>query len=532
MVRLLTDGKYLIILFKFDKDIINFIKEKLPIAAYDPSRKKWITPLTLDAFYRVRKAFPDSCIDSSLSNYNWEESDKNIPIIYTPPASFKPWKHQITTFETCIKNKQWGVFNYMRTGKTLTVLMVLDYLFKAGKIRKAIIIAPSRVIPLGWQQDATEHFPWLMPELIKKKKILSETGVFIINWEMIKLFDTIKFDFDAVIIDESVKAKNTATERFKILRKYLPVKYTFNLTGRPAPETPLEYFAQFYLMDGGKTFGVNEYQFLKEHAIKGKHKWFVTKDGFKKIKEKVVSKSTRFELRDCVDLSPNTILYREVELESGHYAAYQELLKENRLLIDSGEITISNILTRTGKLLQAASGYIYNKGNTYELSKSNKKVETLLDIFEEEIGENAQIILYAYYKAQIEHIYQELSKKYTISLCYGDSNSELDLRRFLNGSNQILLANPESVGYGLTFTNAEGIIWFAPIHKFEVFDQARVRIMGASQKNPTFEMFMYAKDTVELKIYNALANKKNISDIILNAVKNKYIKKRLEGVYQ
>ena len=532
MVRLLTDGKYLIILFKFDKDIINFIKEKLPIAAYDPSRKKWITPLTLDAFYRVRKAFPDSCIDSSLSNYNWEESDKNIPIIYTPPASFKPWKHQITTFETCIKNKQWGVFNYMRTGKTLTVLMVLDYLFKAGKIRKAIIIAPSRVIPLGWQQDATEHFPWLMPELIKKKKILSETGVFIIDWEMIKLFDTIKFDFDAVIIDESAKIRNTATKRFMVLRKYLPTKYTYILSGIPAPNTPLEYFAQFYIMDGGKTFGVNQYEFLKEHAVKGKYKWYVTKDGFRKIKEKVVSRSIRFELRDCIDLMPNTILYREVELDPEHYSAYKTLLDENKLMMSSGEITISNILTKTGKLLQAASGYVYANKNTYTLSKSNGKVEALKEIFEEEIGKNAQVILYAYYKAQIEHIYQELSKEYTISLAYGDSHSKLDLERFLHGSNQILLANPESIGYGLTFTNAEGTIWFAPIYDYEIFDQARIRIMGASQKKPTWEMFMYAKDTVELKIYQGLIAKKNISDIVLNAVKNKDIKKRLEGVYQ
>ena len=530
MVRLLTDGKYLIIDFNFNKDVITIIKEKLPSAAYDPSRKKWITALTLNDFYKTRKIFPDSYIDASLRNYGWDDA-AGAEIQYIPPDSFKPWKHQIKTFETCVRNKQWGVFNYMRTGKTLTLLMVLDYLFKAGKIKKALIISPIRVITMGWQKDAEEHFPWLMPDLIKKGEPVQNSGVFIINWEMLKLFDMIKFDFDAVILDESAKVRNVETKRFEVLRKYLPAKYTYILSGIPAPNTPLEYFAQFYIMDGGKTFGVNQYNFLKEHAIRGKYKWYITKDGFRKIKEKVVSRSIRFELRDCIDLMPNTVLYREVELDPEHYAAYQALLDKNKLLIDSGEITISSILTKTGKLLQAASGYVYANDDTFALSKSNRKIETLKETFEEEIGKNAQVILYAYYKVQIEHIYQELSQKYTISLAYGDSHSERDLERFLRGENQILLANPESVGHGLTFTNAEGIIWFAPIYNYEIFDQARVRIMGASQKKPTWEMFMYAKDTVELKAYQGLAAKKNISDIVLNAVKNKNVKKRLEGVY-
>ncbi len=531
MVRLLTDYKYLIIDFNFNKDIIALIKEKLPESVYDPARKKWITALTLKDFYKVRKIFPDSYIDDSLRNLEWNNYSGEI-IEYTPPDSFKPWNHQIKTFETCVKNKQCGVFNYMRTGKTLTLLMVLDYLFKTDKIKKAIIVSPNRVIPMGWQKDANDYFPWLMPELIKKNRRIPDFGIFIINWEMIKLFDAIKFDFDAAILDESAKIRNTKTKRFMILRKYLPVKYTYILSGIPAPNSPLEYFAQFYIMDGGKTLGVNESNFLKEHAVKGKHKWYVTKEGFRKIKEKVVSRSIRFELRDCIDLMPNAILYREVELDPEHYSLYKTLLNENKLMMSSGEITISNILTKTGKLLQAASGYVYANDNTYALSKSNKKIETLMEIFEEEIDKNAQVILYAYYKTQIEHIYKELSQKYTISLSYGDSHSETDLERFLHGSNQILLANPESIGYGLTFTNAEGTIWFAPIYDYEIFDQARIRIMGASQKKPTWEMFMYAKDTVELKIYQGLIAKKNISDIVLNAVKNKDIKKRLEGVYQ
>ena len=83
MVRLLTDGKYLIIDFNFNKETIILIKEKLTGAVYDPSRKKWITALTLNNFYKIRKIFPDSYIDVSLRNYEWNDKFEGV-IEYTP----------------------------------------------------------------------------------------------------------------------------------------------------------------------------------------------------------------------------------------------------------------------------------------------------------------------------------------------------------------------------------------------------------------------------------------------------------------
>ena len=310
----------------------------------------------------------------------------------------------------------------------------------------------------------------------------------------------------------------------------MPVEYTFILSGLPAPNTPLEYWSQFYLMDGGKTLGVNYWQFLSRHAYKTKFDWFITRDGAAAIKEKVVAKSIRFELEDCVDLPENITLWREVELDSEHLRNYDKIENEASALIENSNINTESS-AKASKLWQAASGYVYDDiGRSVSLTKNNKKIEALREIIEEEFGRE-QVIVFAYFKNHIDEIIKALKGHFSIAAAYGGQNSGKSIADFKSGAVQILLANPVSVGTGLNLSISKGIIWFSPVWDYEIFDQARKRVQRIGLKHKSLEVFMHAKDTIEYSMYWGLRHKKDMSSIILKSIKEKNKRKKLEGIY-
>ena len=549
MIRLLTDGKNLIIDFKYDPDVVSRVKS-LPNRTFDPVSKKWILPLTINDFFEFRKTFPLSEIDKSVREFDFDKKEEPV-LSYEPPRGLTPYRHQIETFKFMVSKKRAAVFNTMGTGKTITALMSLDYLFKNNLIKKALIVAPLLVINDAWMSDV-ELFPGLKIERLTKEEVCAEEGISIINWDMLKiLYDyviekdpvtgkeskrvvkTFDFDFDCVILDESAKVRNVKTKRFEILKRYMPPKYAFILSGLPAPNTPLEYWPQFYLMDGGVTLGNNYRQFLNKYAYKTKYDHFITKQGSIDIKNRVVAKSIRYELEDCVDLPENIAVWREVELDSTHLSNYFSIEENTNVMIETGEINASNSAVKTIKLQQAASGYVYDdEGRSIALTNNNKKIKALIEIIREEFG-MGQVVVYAYFRNQIDAVTKALQEEFkTRTVFGGGADNRRAVEDFKSGSAQVLIANPASVGTGMNFTNAKGIIWFAPIWDYEIFDQSRSRVHRIGLDHKSIEVFMHAKGTIEYSMYWGLRHKKDLSAIILRSIKEKNKTKRLQGIYR
>lgn len=164
------------------------------------------------------------------------------------------------------------------------------------------------------------------------------------------------------------------------------------------------------------------------------------------------------------------------------------------------------------------------------MTNNNKKVDALREIIEEEFGKE-QVIVFAYFKNHIDEIIKALKKSFSIAAVYGGLDSKKSLEDFKSGKVQVLLANPASTGHGLTLTNAKGIIWFAPIWDYEIFEQARKRVQRIGLNHKSLEVFMHAKDTIERSMYWGLRHKKDMSSIILKNIKEKNKRKNLEGIY-
>ena len=153
-------------------------------------------------------------------------------------------------------------------GKTVTTLTAInDLMHDYLEVSKVLVIAPLRVAEDTWSRETGK---WDHLKHLKISKVLGsekqrlqalkeKADIYVINRENVQwLIKTLgmKWDFDMVVIDELSSFKNPSAQRFKALRKMMPmVKRIVGLTGTPAPNGYMDLWSQLYLLDRGDRLG-------------------------------------------------------------------------------------------------------------------------------------------------------------------------------------------------------------------------------------------------------------------------------------
>src|SRR5690606_11399490 len=88
-----------------------------------------------------------------------------------------------------------------------------------------------------------------------------------------------KWPFDMVVIDESSSFKNHQSKRFRALRRVRPlIRRLVELTGTPAPNSLMDFWAQMYLLDQGERLGKTITGFRDRYFIPGARSGHVVYD--------------------------------------------------------------------------------------------------------------------------------------------------------------------------------------------------------------------------------------------------------------
>ena len=74
------------------------------------------------------------------------------------PFKTKPYDHQMAALKTALKLKQCALLMEPRTGKTKVAIDYLSALSLAGKLDRAVIVAPARVLDV-WIEEFHTHCP-------------------------------------------------------------------------------------------------------------------------------------------------------------------------------------------------------------------------------------------------------------------------------------------------------------------------------------------------------------------------------------
>lgn len=431
-----------------------------------------------------------------------------------------------------INEPRLGLFLNMGLGKTVISLTAInEMIFYKKTAKRVLVIAPKRVAETTWtdEKDKWDHLKHLRVAKIlgaKKDRIQaaeSEADVYVINRENIPwLVDNFKSDWkwDTVIIDELSSFKNPRAKRFKKLKTMLPhIKRLYGLTGTPAANGLIDLWSQIYLLDEGERLHKTLGQYRERYFLPDKrngpvvYSWRLRKGSERLIRKKIsdicisLKSGDYIEMPECVYQESRLVLNKEAK------EAYDEMERESILELTESEITAINAGVLTNKLLQIASGSVYDEKGNYHTVHS-EKIEVLKEIVEQ-VGDSPVLVFYNF-KHERDSILQAFKGSRVLE-------SDQDVRDWNKGKIPLLLAHPASCGYGLNMqAGGHTVVWFSPTWNLEQYEQANARINRQGQTETVSINHIIAKGTVDEIVMRALESKDKTQTALLTALENKY----------
>jgi SNF2 family DNA or RNA helicase len=455
--------------------------------------------------------------------------DVPSPILrdYTWTGRLTPFAHQKTTSSFLSLHRRAFCFSEAGTGKTASVIWAADYLMKKGLVKRVLVLCPLSIMKAAWQGDL---FKFAMHrscsvahgDAKQRKKIIEAGSDFvIINFDGVAVVEEAiaAGGFDLIVVDEATAYKNAQTTRWKILNRLIKTTdpRLWMLTGTPAAQSPLDAYGLAKLVNPrGCPPHYGSFRDSVMYKIT-QFKWGV-KPQAKSIVHSILQPAIRFEKSQCLDLPQVTHTEREAPL-TAQQKKYYKLLKTQMIMeADGEEVSAVNAAARLNKLLQISGGAVYSDtGEVVQFDVSNR-----INVVLEAIGETTRkVLVFVPFTHTIELLRETLEKeKISCDVINGkvalNKRSDIVARFQSSEHPRVLLIQPKAASHGLTLTEADTIIWYAPTTSVETYLQANARIDRPGQKHPMTIVHISGSD-VEVKLYQMLkgniANHRQIIDL-------------------
>lgn len=451
---------------------------------------------------------------------------------YKWPGRFKPFEAQVETASFLSMHDRAFCLNSMGLGKTVTSLWAYDYMRDLKLVNKCLIVCPLSTMERTWADEIFRTFPHLDATVLygsreRRLKLLEQdSDLYIINTDGIKIIaDALaeRPDIDLLIVDEVAMFRNSGTDRWKsldkICNKQTP-RRVWAMTGTPIPHEPTDAWAQCRVVvphnpDVPKYFGKFRDLVMKQIT---QFKWAPRADALATV-QKIMQPAIRFSLDDCVDLPEQTFTTRDVEMTTEQKKAYKDMLDKLLMEYAGGQVLAVNEAVKANKLVQIACGVAYGAGGEYINIPNQPRIDVLKEVIEESEG---KVLVFVPLTGVLEDVVSQLSADWTVGAIHGGTpKAERDelFRNFQNSKDpHILVANPATMSHGLTLTAATTIVWYAPIHSNEIYEQACARVRRPGQTRTTVIVHIAASD-VERRIYSRLQKKQKLQGSLLEIMK-------------
>lgn len=448
---------------------------------------------------------------------------------YDWPGKHKPLKHQIATSEFCTLHKRGFVLNEMGTAKTASVLWAADFLMREQEVQSALVIAPLSTLRQVW---ADEVFNFIMHRTAvvvygtaeRRRELLRKRADFyIINYEGLEIIrDDLKKrkDINLFIVDEAAAYRNGNTERYSTLVSCLPTdKDEYRLwlmTGTPCPNAPTDAWALARLVNKAKVpmyFSTWKRKVMQQVTT---YKWR-PREGSRDQVFEVLQPAVRFAKKDCTDLPPVTFESRDVEITPEQKKAF-ELMRQHMVTYAEGhEIDAVNAADKIGKLRQILCGAVKDPVTQEYVTLPHKpRLKVLLECIEQA---SAKVLVVVPYKGIINVLAQEVGKHHSVAIVNGDvspTKREEIWRQFRQEKDpHVALCHPKVMAHGLNLTQADMLIFYAPIYSNEESQQVMDRINRLGQTRPMTIIRMGAH-VIEWEIYRIVEGKRVTQQSVLD----------------
>lgn len=410
------------------------------------------------------------------------------------------------------------------TGKTRAHIELFAARRKRGG-GKALITCPKTLMRSAWLADIQEFAPGLTVAVASaedRKEMLEharrpDVDVLITNTDAIKVLGNLPASywttFDTWINDEHSAYKHRTSQRSKAAAKICRYfYYRAGLTGTPNPNSVTELWHQALLLDDGKRLGNNYYKFQSACCVpipipNTVHVKWEDREGIERVVAELLRDITvRHEFDKCMDIPANTVRTIQFQLPKKVMAQYKKFENDAVLELETGDITAVHAAALRTKLLQVASGAVYDREHMTHLI-DNSRNELVGDLVEE-IDHS---IVFFNWTHQRDGLAKELeSRKISFEVLDGDATPkqrDAAVKNFQAGELRCLLLHPKTGAHGLTLTRGRRAIVASPFYEADLFKQAIHRVYRGGQTRKTETILISAPGTIETLVYRKQQDK-------------------------
>lgn len=387
---------------------------------------------------------------------------------------------------------------------------------------RALVVAPKSLLSSAWKEDFFKFAPDISVVCAyaanRNEALNSRADVVVTNHDAVKQLMKQKpafwANFDTLIVDESTAFKHYTSQRSKAIAKLAQnFKYRSLMSGTPTSNGILDIWHQVFILDGGQRLGKNYFgfrsaacyaeqvgpssQMVKWHDKPGVD--LVVADMLKDI-------SIRHQFEDCVDIPENYRYAVNYTPSKKHQATYDDMQDFHFTQLAKTGITAINGAVVYTKLLQIASGAVYNDAGEYSLVDTGR-YEMIMDL----VDAREHSIVFFNWEHQRDELVKEATSRGFGHAVFDGSTSDKERSRivkdFQAGRYKVLFAHPASAGHGLTLTKGTATIWASPTYNLEHFLQGLKRIHRIGQTQRTETIVVVAEGTIDEKVWLVLKDK-------------------------
>lgn len=469
-----------------------------------------------------------------LRNLGYDDTPSPIMSYYCWPGKYKPYDHQMTMAEFHTLHHRLFNLSEMGAMKTAATLWAADWLMNEGKVKKALILAPLSILERVWMADIFDTLMHRQIAIIhgtperRKKRLDSDVDFYIMNHDKLAIKDVTDYihrrpDINLVIVDEGSVFRNSNTDRYRGLEKMLrPDMRLWWLTGTPAPNAPTDVWAQARLVNGAgvpKFFGQFRDLTMYPHQ-KLKHKWEARDDAYQTAYS-IMQPAIRFLKKDVIDLPPmlpprNWQAPLSTEQKRAFKDMKNQMTAEIKRADQTGEtISAVNAADKITKLRQILCGAMRHEDGSYLSLPHKGRTQLVLDAFEQA---SAKVIVVVPFKGILNDLAKEIGVHYTVGVLNGDvpiaQRNQIITQFKTSDSPHGLLCHPKVMSHGLNLTEADTLVFYAPIYSNDEYQQVLERFNRVGQKH-AMNVIRIGAHSLEWAIYQTLDERGQSQESIL-----------------
>ena len=325
-------------------------------------------------------------------------------------------------------------------------------------------------------------------------------------------------DIDLIILDEAHLFRNSRNDNYKFLDWILerPGLRFWAMTGTPTPNEPTDAWSLIRLINPTKAprfFG----SFRRQTMLNvSPFKW-VPRKGAEQIVYDAMQPAVRFKKAECLDLPPVITIPLQTRITKEQRGHFEEMRTSMITQAKLGPIAAVNAADQINKLRQILCGCVKDPttGKYVELDHAPR----LADLCSVIDSASAKVLVVVPFKGIIRTLERELSQLYTVGVLNGDVSINVRNRIITDFKHKtdphLLLCHPMVMAHGLNLTEADLLVFYAPIYSNDQYSQVveRFNRTGQTRKMTIVRM---AAHPIEWEIYKMVDTRQITQDNILS----------------